>query len=485
LKALESRLDVASVKGEVPEAVDTTAHAPEVAGEPVLLRRLLEERLRPVEIPFASRVVREERHAPAGRRVVAELEKELHALLEQRLGFLVVALLAAEVTEPVQRPRRPRRITRRAGEIQSGPEPGPGALDLSDLDRRATGQRVRAAADGRIHPVLETEQRVEPPQRLAVTHPANPERLQRFRRGEPERRVSRLECVGERRPEVVELDRQSIDPRLLLGRPPKLPRMLPEGEHVLRVSASQLVDLAALIEPVLRKLAHRFQHREAVVVPANETELEESRDIARVRSTDLLGSLARPPAAKDREAGEQVLLRLVEQVVAPGDCGRQRALPGRRVPTAGQDRQMSFQPVGKLRCIRAARPRGGELQGEREAVEPLTDPADGRTVPEAGIHFTGPLDEQGGRVVEWERLHAVLAFAPDPERDATRHEQRRVPRALEEIHDRRGRLEQVLEVVEHEQQALALQPIHELTRVLDRQHVGDCSRHQIRVAERG
>ncbi len=145
---------------------------------------------------------------------------------------------------------------------------------------------------------------------------------------------------------------------------------------------------------------------------------------------------------------------------------------------------MRFEPVGEFRRARATRPRRGELQGERQAVEALADSANWRTVAEAGVHVTGALDEQGGGVVQRERLDAVLALAPDPERDPTRREHRRVRRAPDETHDRRRRFEQMLEVVEHEQQPLALQPFLELVRIVEREYVRNCSRHEVGIAER-
>ncbi len=178
------------------------------------------------------------------------------------------------------------------------------------------------------------------------------------------------------------------------------------------------------------------------------------------------------------------MLRLVEQVVAPGDRGSQGALPGRRVSAAGEDWKVRFEPLRELRGTRAPRPRRRQLQRKREAVEPLADSANGGTVAEAGVHVTGTLDEEGGGIVERERFDAVLAFAPDAERDPARCEHCNVLCAPRKTHDGRSRLEQVLEVVEHEQQPLPFETLLELGCVTEREHIRDCSGHEVGITER-
>jgi hypothetical protein len=55
--------------------------------------------------------------------------------------------------------------------------------------------------------------------------------------------------------------------------------MLGVGEHVLGEAVPQIVELAAFDDPVVSDLAHRLQHREAIVVAPNPTELAESEEV--------------------------------------------------------------------------------------------------------------------------------------------------------------------------------------------------------------
>ena len=78
-----------------------------------------------------------------------------------------------------------------------------------------------------------------------------------------------------------------------------------------------------------------------------------------------------PPANADKP-GEQSLLILVEQPVAPVDRRLQRALALRRVArAAGQHRQAALEPVEDLGRREDLGSGGGQLDRERQPVEAL------------------------------------------------------------------------------------------------------------------
>ena len=72
--------------------------------------------------------------------------------------------------------------------------------------------------------------------------------------------------------------------------------------------------------------------------------------------------------------------------------------PFRRAPPGGQELEAVIEALGDLGGRQVAHARGGELEGQRNAVELLADPAHGgevlRTEPEAGAHGGGAVDEQ-------------------------------------------------------------------------------------------
>ncbi len=143
----------------------------------------------------------------------------------------------------------------------------------------------------------------------------------------------------ESRAQVVELEHEAVDP-LLLARPAReRARVLREAEVVLRVAAADGLSLVALGQPFRCELTHRLQYGKAPVwIGPDEAQLDERREIAVVRRAHVLRRLRGAAAPKDGEPSEQLLLRLAEQVVAPGDRRRQRPLPGRRVSPPGEHR---------------------------------------------------------------------------------------------------------------------------------------------------
>ena len=83
---------------------------------------------------------------------------------------------------------------------------------------------------------------------------------------------------------------------------------------------------------------------------AEQALVDERAERVELGFADLLGGLERAAAGEDGQAGEELLLGLVEQVVAPGDRRPQRLLALRGVArAAGQQRQPVLEPLEQLR----------------------------------------------------------------------------------------------------------------------------------------
>ena len=116
--------------------------------------------------------------------------------------------------------------------------------------------------------------------------------------------------------------------------------------------------------------------------------------------------------------------------------------------------------VEDLRGAEGAHPRRGQLDRERHPVEPARDLGDRHEITvvqlDPGVGGDGPFREQpcggGGRAVgvQWRNRFALLAF--DAERLPAGREHPQRGRGVEQSLDqRRGRLEQVLAVVDDQQ----------------------------------
>jgi hypothetical protein len=127
------------------------------------------------------------------------------------------------------------------------------------------------------------------------------------------------------------------------------------------------------------------------------------------------------------------------------------------------------------------RPRGGELEREREAVEPAADRVDRRVRRERAADCAGALDEERRRLVRREWVERVLALAGEAQRRAARDEDAELARRGEQRREPRCGVEQVLEVVEHEQQPLPAQVLDQVFARAD--GLRDLRQHELRVGD--
>ena len=169
--------------------------------------------------------------------------------------------------------------------------------------------------------------------------------------------------------------------------------VLRQGHERLGVAPRDDVRLAPGREHLGGVLADRLEHREArldvgrgLVLEPDQALVLELADPVDDVATDLVGGAADrlghrqvEPATEHGQPIEQPPRAVVEQVVAPGDRPAQGLLSlGQVARPGGQRRQVVVEAGQDLVGREQLDPRGGELDGQRHAVQPRGDPGDGR-----------------------------------------------------------------------------------------------------------
>ena len=172
-----------------------------------------------------------------------------------------------------------------------------------------------------------------------------------------------------------------------------------ERDQASALGSTQRVLLAGCVEPLERELPDRLEHPEALLAvrigaAADEALVEQRRQRVEVGAADLLGVLERGAAAEHREPGEERLLVLAEQVVAPRDRRAQRGVAFVGVPAALEEVEALPDPLEQLLRAEQLHPRGGELDRERKAVEAADQLVDGGGVTDVGADRLRALEEQ-------------------------------------------------------------------------------------------
>ncbi len=179
------------------------------------------------------------------------------------------------------------------------------------------------------------------------------------------------------------------------------------------MATAQLLPLAPLSELLEGVLADGLEHEEPVVADRlDEAVVDERAKIVEVRIADFLGRLQWERAGEDREAGEKLAGARFEEVVAPLDRRTQCPLAlGGVAGTARQDGERRVEPLEEPLGREQLRPRRGQLDREREAVEAAADLLHGRVGSDLAPDGVGALDEQRGGLLLRKRLEPVLVLA--------------------------------------------------------------------------
>src|SRR4029077_3388209 len=103
--------------------------------------------------------------------------------------------------------------------------------------------------------------------------------------------------------------------------------------------------LVCPLELVECELAYGFEHHERSAATAKQALVNERLDEVRVRSGDRLDRIQRRTPAKHGERAKVPCLFRIEELVAPGDRGVERALAiGDVASSRDQDRQSALEP---------------------------------------------------------------------------------------------------------------------------------------------
>ena len=238
-------------------------------------------------------------------------------------------------------------------------------------------------------------------------------------------------------------------PRQQVARQPDGPRPQPAADLVGPAGGGELLESV---------LAHRLQQPVAHVVALahhHERLVHELGDRGQgVAAEHGVGTLQREAVGEHRQRPQRRPFLLVEQVPAPVDHRLQRLVPlRRRAVSPGQQREAVLEPAGDLRHGHDPHLRGGELDRERQAVEPGDQLRDlGSVEPDVTAGRGGPLPEQQGCVGVVELRQQVHLLGRDAERRAGGGQHAGgLGRRRQEGDQRRDLVDQVLAVVQDQQ----------------------------------
>ena len=162
-------------------------------------------------------------------------------------------------------------------------------------------------------------------------------------------------------------------------------RLLGKRNVEVRVTALEWLFLAGLTQAFDCILTHRLEHREPrlpVTALADEAVVDERGERVEnahvLVSADGLGSFERPAAREDREPRKQPPLLAAEKPVAPVDRRPKRLLALGRVTRAAGKVEPAAEPLEHRLWWEQLAARSGELDRERQSVEPRADLGDGR-----------------------------------------------------------------------------------------------------------
>ena len=318
----------------------------------------------------------------------------------------------------------------------------------------------------------------EPPQRCGQT--------------QLERRFAGADEPRERHAGVFVLPFEALEPLALCGTAELGLRPLGELGEEGCVCAPDRLQLV-LGQQLAGVLAHGLEQREpraGTEFALQQALVDERAQPVELGSADGFGSLERAAAREDGERGEVAPLAGLQELGAPFEGRTERLLSRGQVTRADtEDGQPSVEPLAQARGREHARPRSGELDCERQAVEPTADRPQGllvlRAAAEVGLERTRTRDEQLERIVLRKRLHRVHLLARQMENRTAGHDDPQPRRRCKQPHELRAGGEQVLEAVEHDEKLARPQPARQRLRRRLARSLGDAEAlHDRREEER-
>ena len=271
--------------------------------------------------------------------------------------------------------------------------------------------------------------------------------------------------------EPVEPDRRAPVPQLRL-------RELAELEKVRGVPSPEILGATGISEPLECELADRLQHPEALVRMAQQALVDKRLQRVQVCVADALGRFHRAAACEHREPGEEPLLLVGEELIAPLDGGPQRPLA--RVGVAATPQQIeplreSFQDLARAEHARSRR---GQLDGQGQIVQAGAELCD-----LLARLQTGAGTEELDRLGAGQRRHRVVDLAADPQQLPARHQEAEIRARLDQRAEHRRGFHHLLEVVQQQEQLTFANMLGQA--VLGAQRLGDGLGDEGRVAQGG
>ena len=232
---------------------------------------------------------------------------------------------------------------------------------------------------------------------------------------------------------------------------------------------ARLAGLAGALELQAAELADGLEHPVADaarrVADAEQRLVDEPLDrIQRAVAEHRVRGLEREPVVEEGEPAQRAPLGVVDQVPRPVDHGEQRLVAvGRATVAAAQQREAVLEPPVDLLDRHRPDLRRGQLDRQRETVEPGHD-APHEILGQLGSRARreGAVAEQRGGVGRPELAEQVDVLRGDLERRAARREHTQVGgRRDEEGHQLGHRPDDVLAVVEHDEARPLRQPLRD------------------------
>jgi hypothetical protein len=285
--------------------------------------------------------------------------------------------------------------------------------------------------------------------------------------------------------QVGGLNVEAVQPTPLIGAAERGVRPHGQLDMVESVATASHSGVSCLVQPLSGVLGDGLQQPVADTGrrvlrddqrPVDEA-AQQARDLAsghvRPGGTDRLSRLQREPVGVHGHPTQNHLLRRPEQVPAPIDDRPQGAVAARPSFADRQQGEAVVQPLGQSVHAQAPDSRGGQLQRQRQTVQPPTDGGDRRRIGavehEPRRHGGGPFDEElygarpgqalgGVALGQVERLDWPNQLPRRAERFATRGQNAKARRRLEQRPaQRRHGTHDVLAVVQDEQHRAAPQ----------------------------
>ena len=279
-------------------------------------------------------------------------------------------------------------------------------------------------------------------------------------------------------PNVVPVGLEPVMPQPLVAPADAGVGDLDPGHEVGQVTSNNDLGFASLCQLLLSVLADGLEHLIAAIDrPALDVQhraLDQRRDVFSNAAHQWLEAARRigrsdvEVAGEHRQPIEDQLLVCRQQVVRPGHCGAQTAMPVDRSATSGQQAEPVIQPVQQLRQPERRHRRGGQFDGQGQTVQPSTDLVDDRHL--VGIRLEHPevsLDSRAEQLrrlgaasgrFDRQRTHCDGTLTIQPQQLSTGRQDHDVRTVGHDRLDQlRDCIDQVLAVVQHQQAVLAAQ----------------------------